>query len=126
MNTTNIHRFAAFCVLAALAWWCCPAAQADEFEREPIQYSKKSGDNRVTRLMAELQDGKKSLAREADFGYLRAVLKELAVSQSSQTLVFSKTSLQRQRIAPATPRALYFSDDTYVGYCQGGDVLEIA
>jgi hypothetical protein len=34
--------------------------------------------------------------------------------------------LQRQRIAPPNPRALYFSDDTYVGFCQEGDVLEIA
>jgi hypothetical protein len=34
--------------------------------------------------------------------------------------------LQRHRIAPRTPRALYFSDDVYVGFCQGGDVLEIS
>jgi hypothetical protein len=48
------------------------------------------------------------------------------VPESSQTLVFSKTSLQRQRISPSTPRALYFSDDTYVGFCQNGDLLEIS
>ncbi|MBY0232821.1 MAG: hypothetical protein K2W96_26360 [Gemmataceae bacterium] len=41
-------------------------------------------------------------------------------------LVFSKTSLQRRRISPRTPRALYFTDEVSVGYCQGGDVLEIA
>ena len=41
-------------------------------------------------------------------------------------LVFSKTSLQRHRIAPRTPRAIYFSDDVYVGCCQDGDVLEIS
>jgi hypothetical protein len=34
--------------------------------------------------------------------------------------------LQRQRITPKTPRAVYFSDDVYVGYCQRGDVLEIS
>ena len=45
---------------------------------------------------------------------------------SSQMLVFSKTSLQRQRISPRHPRALYFNDDVYVGFCQGGDVLEIS
>lgn len=101
-------------------------AIADEFEGEPIQYSKRTGENRVTRLIGELKAGTKSLSRKTEFGYLPAVLKELQVSPSSQTLVFSKTSLQRQRIAPATPRALYFSDDTYVGYCQDGDVLEIA
>jgi hypothetical protein len=41
-------------------------------------------------------------------------------------LVFSKTSLQRHRISPHTPRALYFSDDVYVGFCQRGDVLEVS
>jgi hypothetical protein len=123
----NIHFPAAISFLTIiLALMLGRPAPGDEFEREPIRYSQRSGDNRVTRLMSELQDGKKSLARDAEFGYLPGVLKELAIPQSSQTLVFSKTSLQRQRIAPATPRALYFSDDTYVGYCQDGDVVEIA
>ena len=45
---------------------------------------------------------------------------------ASQTLVFSKTSLQLHRISPRQPRAIYFSDDVYVGWCQRGDVLEIA
>jgi hypothetical protein len=40
-------------------------------------------------------------------------------------LVFSKTSLQRHRISPSRPRAIYFGDDAYVGFCQGGDVLEV-
>jgi hypothetical protein len=40
--------------------------------------------------------------------------------------VFSKTSLQLRRISPRTPRALYFNDDVYVGFCQSGDVLEIS
>jgi hypothetical protein len=41
-------------------------------------------------------------------------------------LVFSKTSLQRHRIGPRTPRAIYFNDDVYVGFCRRGDVLEIS
>jgi hypothetical protein len=53
-------------------------------------------------------------------------LAELEVPSSSQTLVFSKTSLQLHRISPRRPRALYFNDDVYVGYCQRGDVLELA
>lgn len=51
---------------------------------------------------------------------------ELKVSPKSQMLVYSKTSLQRNCISPRTPRALYFNDDVYVGYCQGGDVLELS
>jgi hypothetical protein len=41
-------------------------------------------------------------------------------------LVFSQTSLQRHRISPETPRAIYFNDDVYVGFCVSGDVIEIS
>jgi hypothetical protein len=50
----------------------------------------------------------------------------LKVLDSSQMLVFSKTSMQRDRIAPRTPRALYFNDDVYVGFCRLGEVMEVA
>ena len=43
---------------------------------------------------------------------------------SSQTLVFSKTSLQVAHISPEHPRALYFGDDVYVGLVHGG-LLEV-
>ena len=45
--------------------------------------------------------------------------------QSSQVLVYSKTSLQTGAISAATPRALYFDTDTYVGYVQGTRNLEL-
>lgn len=111
--------------LAALSS-CASAACAQDFEQEPISYSRTAPDNRVSRLIADLQSGKKTLPHESHFGYLRALLAELDIPQSSQMLVFSKTSLQRHRISPDTPRALYFNDDTYVGFCQEGEVLEIS
>jgi hypothetical protein len=58
-------------------------------------------------------------------GYLISLLKNLNVPVSSQTLVFSKTSLQSERISPATPRALYFNDDVYVAWVQGAASIEI-
>jgi hypothetical protein len=100
-------------------------AQGDEFEQEPIFYSKSEPVNRVARLKTELDAGSKRLEYEEDRGYLRSLLAELEVPVSSQMLVFSKTSLQRDRIAPDHPRAIYFSDDVYVGFCQDGDVLEV-
>lgn len=102
------------------------AAQGDEFEQEPISYSKSEPENRVATLIGELEAGTKRLAYEEDRGYLRSLLAELEVPVSSQMLVFSKTSLQRDRIAPDHPRAIYFSDDVYVGFCQDGDVLEVS
>ncbi len=102
------------------------SAAAQEFEREPIQYSKRQPTDRVARLAAELRSGRQTLKYDEEFGYLPALLAALEVPQSSQMLVFSKTSMQRQRIAPRTPRALYFNDDTYVGFCQDGEVLELS
>src|SRR5262249_46659298 len=61
-----------------------------------------------------------------EFGYLPSVLKEFKIPVSSQMLVFSKTSLQRDRISPRTPRAIYFDDDVYVGFCRLGEVMEVS
>ncbi len=40
--------------------------------------------------------------------------------------MFSKTSFQRTRIAPESPRAIWFNDDVYVGFVQGAEVLEFS
>lgn len=45
---------------------------------------------------------------------------------SSQTLVFSKSSFQLNQISPESPRAVYFNDDTYVGWVNHGEFIEIA
>lgn len=98
----------------------------DEFEGKPIEYSRSTPQNCISRLQERLDRGEANLAYEERNGYLSAVLKALNVPVESQTLVFSKTSLQIRRISPETPRALYFNDDVYVGCCQSGDVLEIS
>jgi hypothetical protein len=102
------------------------SVRADDLEREPIRYSASTPSNVVSRLEQKLNTGKARLTYEDHFGYLRSLLRELNVPQSSQMLVFSKTSFQRNRIAPKTPRALYFNEDVYVGFCQFGDVLEVS
>jgi hypothetical protein len=99
---------------------------ADEFERAPINYSESEPNNPISQLQERLNNGTAKLEYEDHFGYLRSVLRELAVPQSSQMLVFSKTSLQARRIWPQKPRAIYFNDDVYVGFCQAGDVIEVS
>ncbi len=118
MRSTNLSFLAV--VLLAI-----PARGAD-LDREPILYSSAPDDNAVSRLQKRLNSGETKLTYEENFGYLRSLLRELRVSESSQVLVFSKTSLQRNRIGPKTPRALYFNDETYIGFCQQGTVLEVA
>ncbi len=98
--------------------------QVNSFERPPIDYLEAEVDDPVARLAERLEAGEVELEFDGSHGYLRSVLAALEIPISSQTLVFSKTSLQLQRISPRRPRALYFNDDVYVGWCQRGDVLE--
>jgi hypothetical protein len=93
---------------------------------DAIRYTKGALNDPVARLQSRLDRGEKRLKYEDDFGYLPSVLKELAVPVSSQLLVFSKTSFQASRIAPRTPRALYFNDSVTVGFVRTGEVLEFA
>ncbi len=102
------------------------SAQRNGFERPPIDYLNAPVNDPVAQLAAKIESGEAELEFDDQFGYLQSVLKELDVPVSSQMLVFSKTSLQLHRISPRMPRALYFNDDVYVGFCQRGDVLEFA
>jgi len=102
------------------------AFAADDFERSPVNYSAATPQNVVSRLQKQIESGRGDFEFDGRWGYLRSLLHALHVPESSQMLVFSKTSFQRQRIAPKTPRALYFNDDVYVGYCADGDVMEIS
>jgi hypothetical protein len=97
-------------------------------QRRPNYYTQAVDDNAVTQLDQRLASGELKLGVEADSarGRLRALLAALQVPESSQTLVFSKTSLQRHRISPQNPRALYFNEDVYVGWIPGAASLEIA
>ncbi|KLU07193.1 putative transmembrane protein [Rhodopirellula islandica] len=101
-------------------------AQAVNWEAAPIQYSdSKATRNGVAKLKADLESGQRELSGEDELSRLRSLLEQLNVPVSSQTLVFSKTSLQKPHISPETPRAIYFNDEIFVGYVQGGEI-EIA
>ena len=95
-------------------------------EHEAIDYAKRPTHDPITKINAKLKDGSVKFKFTDDgMGYLGAVLKALDVPVESQVMVFSKTSFQAPRIAPRTPRALYFNDDVTVGFVQTGDVVEI-
>ena len=111
---------------AALALSAPAALAFDDNERPPISYSQSTPDNCVSRLQARLDAGELQWAHEDGLGYLRPLLDALQVPVESQLLVFSKTSLQRDRISPRSPRAIYFNDEVYVGYCRAGEVLEVS
>ena len=85
-----------------------------------------SASDPASRLNQRLADGEASLEFNAQWGYLTSLLVELDIPLSSQLLVFSKTSAQFRWITPQNPRAIYFNDDTYVGWVPGAPFLEIS
>ena len=117
----------AIVVLTVLQLSSIAYAQRDDYDNPPINYSTAEVNDPVAKLARRVASGDVALPfDEEGQGYLPAVLKVLDVPVSSQTLVFSKTSMQRSRISPHRPRAIYFNDDVYVGFCQNGSVIEIA
>lgn len=80
----------------------------------------------VALLNKRIERGEVNLRYTPERGYLPSLLKELAIPVSSQALVFSKTSLQIDRISSSNPRAVYFNDDVYVGWIPDAPMLEVA
>lgn len=96
-----------------------PARDAEPYEQPPIRYSTTQPNDAIAPLQARLANGQLKLTG-SDRQILEALLAELRIPIESQVIVFSKTSLQRQRIRPGHPRAIYFSDTCYVGWVPGG------
>ncbi len=122
------HRFVGLFSLLCLIQIPANLFAQVSFEEAPINYNKAEPDNLISRLQKKLDQGQVHLEyqRGKGIGYLPSVLKTLEIPASSQVLVFSKTSLQVRHIDPQSPRALYFNDDIYIGYVQGGAVLEVS
>ena len=90
-----------------------------EAEYPTMHYATAPRSDAIARLEARLKGGEVKL-EAGPRGYLDSLLAALGVDASSQTLVFSQTSLQSRRINPRTPRAIYFNDDVYVAWVQNG------
>jgi hypothetical protein len=95
-------------------------------DRALNEYMKGHADDPIARLQQKIDGGTANLPFDKKWGYLPAVLRAMKIPESTQTLVFSKTSFQIDHISRRTPRALYYNDDVYVGWVQGGPVLELA
>ncbi len=96
-----------------------------DFDAPPHRYSDRTPKDPFTRLRNRLEAPNSPLDRTSELAFVRSLLRVLEIPESSQLLVFSTTSLQLGLISPSNPRALYFNDDTYVGWVPGGRI-EIA
>ena len=98
--------------------------QTDEYEQAPIRYSTTKANDPVAAWQKRFEEKSLAFDHSSERAFLKSVLDELNVPVESQVLVYSKTSLQISHISPRRPRAIYFSDEAYVGWVQGG-ALEI-
>lgn len=102
-----------------------PFAPASSSDSGAYRLADSTRRDPVARLEARIAAGEVVLTRDSVLGYLPAVLKALNIPASSQNFVFSRTSLQTDKITPWSPRAIYFNDDVYVGYVLESAILEI-
>ena len=93
-----------------------------ELDRPPHNYWQRTPTDRFSRLKADLESRRIPLDHTSEKAFVSSLLKVLDIPASSQLLVFSTTSLQLSRISASNPRALYFSEDLYLGYVPGGRI----
>lgn len=98
------------------------AQRVDVWDLPPLRYSDTPATDRISVIAAKLEAGEIPLPGKRPLEKLRFVLEALQVPESSQVLVFSKTSKQITKINPQNPRSLYFSEEAYVGYVPGGAI----
>jgi hypothetical protein len=115
----------AFFGLAAQAAETPAPPSYQDFDAPPHNYRARSPGDRFSRVMDTLETDPR-LDRSGEKAFLISFLKILGVPASSQMLVFSTTSLQLRFISPANPRAIYFTEDLYVGYIPGGRLEVVA
>lgn len=134
MYFKHINHYSVFLLIISL---CIPTLLGNDdfqgathllpFEEDTIGYGDRNDTSQIAKLQEAIDNGKVTLDYKPDGkGYLLSLLEQLSISIESQVLVFSKTSFQRQVISPSTPRALYFNENTYVGFIQGSNLLEIS
>jgi hypothetical protein len=97
-------------------------AAFNDFEESPHRYWETPPRDVATRLHERMEKGEVRLPGGEPLIFLKAYLRELKVPEASQTLVFSKTALQKQLVHAANPRAIYFNEDVSVGYIPGGRI----
>jgi hypothetical protein len=97
----------------------------DGVSHPAIAYLTQPADDAIERLSGAIDAGTAHLEFEDRSGYLRPLLRALAIEPDTQLAVFSKTSLQAPLISPRNPRTIFFNDTAAVAWPRGG-FIEIA
>ena len=103
--------------VAAYSW--------NDFEEAPHNYNTAELKDPMSLLLKRIEVGELTIEEAPGKDLVARLLEELDIPVSSQTLVFTQTSLQRKIVNPGNPRAMYFNEDVYLGWMPGGRI-EIA
>jgi hypothetical protein len=130
----RVPRIVPLLAVAAALWFGAAGIALQRSDAFPesrhhpaIKYGSTPPSDVVAQLNAKLERGEVRLVFEpGGRGYLSAVLAALGVSPTSQTLVYSGTSLQATYINEKNPRAIYFNDNVSVAWIRGAPLLELA
>jgi hypothetical protein len=90
-----------------------------------IAYDEPASDA-VAELAHKVNEGIVQLRFNGRGGYLLSVMEALGVPAESQSVVFSKTSLQSHYISPSNPRAIFFSDNVSIAFIREAPLLELS
>ena len=77
-----------------------PAQSLYDFDHGVVRYTTTDASDPISRIQARIDSGDLKLKFDSNLGYLPALLEELRIPRTSQSLVFSKTSLQSHFINP--------------------------
>lgn len=123
----SVAKFMWTILVVVLTTGLLPASPAyDAIYDPPHNYNAHRPEDKFTRLLDELHSDKLPLDRSSEKAFLLSLLRVLEIPVSSQTLVFSTTSLQLSLISAVNPRAIYFNEEVYVGYIPGGKIEIVA
>ncbi len=95
-------------------------------DAEQAGYKATAATGAVEALRSRIERQEVKLEFSPTQGYLPALLRELKVPATSQLLVASKTSANKNYISPKNPRALYFSDSVALAFVPGAEMIEVA
>lgn len=113
------------CALALASGSLSAQVSFNDYDQPPHNYYDGEPQDPASVLKRQIASGEKQPDLSSQIDYFRWLIQELSVPAESQTVVFSKTGLQRKVVSPHNSRALYFNDQTFITFIPGG-MTEIA
>jgi len=90
------------------------------FAEAPHYYWTQQPSDAFAQWLAKTRSGPAPVGAQDEKTQLTSLLKSLGIPESSQLLVYSATSFQSGLILPSNPRAIYFNEESYVGFVPRG------